>query len=209
MNKSSLFAVILSLFIIIHMFNNTYAQQSNNQSFTQQRANKWLKEKAWADGLKLKIHKSANVVEFATQYARNKSGWDKAFAFLKNTDLDTIKPGRYVLDGENVFVSVTESPTKAFIASRFEAHRKYIDLQYVIKGKEKMGVAPIKNSKLTEDFDSGKDIGFYITEPQVTRYYVAKPGTFFLFFPSDAHCPGIRVNGFESDTKLVVKIRVS
>jgi len=185
------------------------AQTSNNGTFTKQSADKWVKAGTWANGCKLKAHKSVNSIEFAEQYSKNKVYWDKAFDFLKNTDLDTLKPGKYVLDGENVFVSVTEGPTKAFVDSKWEAHHKYIDLQYIIKGKEKMGIAPIETAVPKTEFDETKDVGFFDTSAKASKYYVAKPGTFFLFFPSDAHRPSIRVKGFDTDKKLVVKIKVS
>lgn len=185
------------------------AQTSNNGTFTKQSSDKWVKAGTWANGCKLKAHKSVNSIEFTEQYSKNKVYWDKAFDFLKNTDLDTLKPGKYVLDGENVFVSVTEGPTKAFEDSKWEAHHKYIDLQYIIKGKEKMGIAPIESAVPKSEFDDTKDVGFFDADAKASKYYVAKPGTFFLFFPSDAHRPGIRVKGFDTDKKLVVKIKDS
>ena len=185
------------------------AQTTENETFTKQSAAKWVKAGTWANGCKLKPHKSVNAEEFAGQYSKNKGYWDKAFDFLKNTDLDTLKPGKYVLDGENVFVSVTEGPTKAFEDSKWEAHHKYLDIQYVIRGKEKMGIAPIETAVPTTEFDNIKDVGFFNAPEKTAKYYLAEPGTFFIFFPSDAHRPSIKVEGVETDKKLVVKIKVS
>lgn len=184
------------------------AQKTNNVTFTKKSADQWVKAGTWANGLKLKSHKSVNSIEFAQQYSKNKMAWDKAFEFLKNTDLDTIKPGKYVLDGENVFVSVTEEPTKELGNAKWESHHKYIDLQYVIKGEEKMGIAPVSAAKPIAEFDDKKDVGFYMSLAKSEKYYVAKPGTFFLFFPADAHRPSIKVKGCDTDKKLVVKIKV-
>jgi biofilm protein TabA len=191
------------------MNTESIAQTTGNSTFTKQSADKWVKAGTWAKGLKLKAHKSVNSIEFAEQYSKNKASWDKAFDFLKNTDLDTIKQGKYILDGENVFVSVTEGPTKLIENAKWEAHHKYIDIQYVIMGKEKMGIAPISSAKPKTVFDEKKDVGFYDSLAKSSAYYVAKPGTFFIFFPSDAHRPSIKVKGFDSDKKLVVKIKVS
>lgn len=191
------------------MNTESIAQTTENSTFTKQSADKWIKAGTWANGLKLNVHKSVNSIEFAGQYSKNKASWDKAFDFLKNTDLDTLKPGKYILDGENVFVSVTEGPTKVLENAKWEAHHKYIDLQYVIKGKEKMGIAPISAAKPIAEFDDTKDVGFYTSLANVEKYYVAKPGTFFLFFPSDAHRPSIKIKGFDTDKKLVIKIKVS
>lgn len=209
MRISQFFSIACVSLILVLMNTESIAQTKANSTFTKMSADKWVKAGTWANGLKLKAHKSVNSIEFAGQYSKNKASWDKAFDFLRNTDLDTIKPGKYVLDGENVFVSVTEGPTKLIENAKWEAHHKYIDIQYVIKGKEKMGIAPISTAKPIAEFDEKKDVGFYDSLAKASAYYVAVPGTFFVFFPSDAHRPSIKVKGFDSDKKLVVKIRVS
>jgi len=209
MKTTYIIAIFCLAIISTILTNESMAQITENSTFTKQSADKWVKAGTWANGLKLKAHKSVNSIEFAEQYSKNKSAWDKAFDFLKNTDLDTLKPGKYILDGENVFVSVTEGPTKTFETSKWEAHHKYIDIQYVIKGKERMGIAPISTTLPLTEFDDKKDVGFYNSLTKIQDYYVAKPGTFFIFFPSDAHRPSIQVKGFNSDKKLVVKIKVS
>jgi len=207
--KISLLISITGLSLILALMSTeSIAQTKENLVITKQGADKWVNAGAWANGLKLKPHKSVNSIEFAEQYSKNKASWDKAFDFLKNTDLDKLKPGKYVLDGENVFVSVTEGPTKILEDSKWEAHHKYIDIQYVIEGQEKMGIAPISTARTITEFDEKKDVGFYNSLAKTGKYYVAKPGTFFIFFPSDAHRPGIKVKGFDSDKKLVVKIKV-
>ena len=185
------------------------AQTTNNVTFTKQSAAQWVKAGTWSNDCKLKPHNSVNATEFAEQYSKNKVYWDKAFEFLKNTDLDTLNPGKYVLDGENVFVSVTEGPTKELENAKWEAHHKYIDLQYIIKGKETMGIAPIETAVPKTEFDDTKDVGFFDVSSKSSKYFVALPGTFFLFFPSDAHRPSIKVTGIDTDKKLVVKIKVS
>jgi YhcH/YjgK/YiaL family protein len=154
----------------------------------------------------VEAHPSIDAQEFAYQYHTNKALWDKAFAFLKSADLETIAPGKYVVDGDNVFISVTEGPTKDPEAARWEAHKKYIDIQYVIKGKEKMGVVPIEKAVVTVNFDTTKDIGFYTAPDKDSEYYEASSKAFLIFFPNDVHRPGIKVAGFDATKKLVVKI---
>ena len=90
-----------------------------------------------------------------------------------------------MLDEENVFVSVTEGPTKLIENAKWEAHHKYIDIQYAIMGKEKMGIAPISSAKPKAEFDEKKYVGFYDSLAKASKYYVAVSGTFFIFFPSD------------------------
>lgn len=182
------------------------AQNKTNKTMTKIEAEKWFKSHEWLVGLKLKPHQSINVQEFAQQYHLNKKYWDEAFAFMKNNDLEKMAPGKYPIDGDNVFATITEDPTKDFDKTNWESHRNYIDLQYVISGKEKIGVCPVSKATVTKEYDEKKDAANYSAEGNI---YVAKPGTFFLFFPSDAHRPGITTADNRVDKKLVIKIKVA
>lgn len=164
---------------------------------------KWLKTGEWTNGTTAKPDKSVNLIEFAKQYHLNKALWDKVFAYLDQAKLEQIAPGKYPIDGDNAFAIVTEGPDKELGQTAWESHRNYIDLHYVIKGKEKIGGAPVANATVTKAYDPAKDAANYTVDG---TFYIATPGTFFLFFPSDAHRPGIKVD----DTpvkKLVIKIR--
>jgi biofilm protein TabA len=188
----------------IPAFSQTIAKQ---KTWTEGKANKWLKSMAWANGLNLAVHKSVNKVEFAKQYSKNKAYWDEAFAYLRDTQLDSVAPGKYYLDDENVYVLVTEGKTKAFEDAQWEAHKKYIDIQYVIQGKEKMGIAPFSKASVKIPFNETTDIGFYDVPDADGKFYVAEPGTFLIFFPQDAHRPAIQVEGFKVVKKVVIKIK--
>jgi biofilm protein TabA len=174
------------------------------QTMSKVDAEKWFKAHNYLNGGKIVPHESTDVVVFAQQYAKNKDQWDKAFAYLKNTDLDKIAPGKYPIEGSDLVANITETPTKDFAATQWESHRKVIDLQYVIQGAEKMSVFPVAKAKVTQPYDETKDVARYEAEGTI---YTAIPGTFFLFFPSDAHRPSIKVDGVDKDKKLVIKIK--
>lgn len=180
------------------------AQQPDSARWTISTAQKWVKSRVWAQGLKIKVHPSVNSLEFAKQYHANKAWWDKAFAFLSNKKLDTLPPGKYVIDGTNVYATITEAPSREFDQSGWEAHRNYIDLQYVIKGKERIGVAPVLSAIVVKPYDETKDAAGYKVDG---KFYIATPGEFFLFFPADAHRPNIKVEKYYLVKKLVIKIR--
>jgi YhcH/YjgK/YiaL family protein len=184
------------------MFINAGAQPV--EKWTKHDAKKWFKKKEWLGGVQLKPHKSVDVQEFAKQYHYNKVYWDKAFAFLKNEDLTKLGKGKYAIDGDNVFASVTEDATKDLDKTNWESHRKYIDVQYVIQGEEKIGVMPVANAVVTKEYDEKKDAANYSGEGKI---YAARPGTFFIFFPSDAHRPNITTGGNKPDKKIVIKVR--
>ena len=142
--------------------------------------------------------------EFARQYHSNKAYWDKAFAYLKNTDLNKIAKGKYPIDRENVFASVTADSSKDFDKTNWESHRKYIDIQYVINGKEIIGLYPVSKATVTREYDEKRDAANYSAGGKL---YPAKPGTFFIFFPSDAHRPNITPGGNKVVKKIVIKVK--
>ena len=176
----------------------------NVNAQTKKENEEWYKKKEWLGGLKLQPYTGMDVREFAKQYNAHKKYFDEAFAFLKDHDLTKLAPGKYPIDGDNVYASVTNDPTKDFDKSRWESHKKYTDLQYVISGEEKIGVTPVDKLKVTEPYDEEKDIAHYRGPGKI---YPAKPGTFFLFFPGTAHRPNITLNGNKPDQKIVIKIK--
>jgi biofilm protein TabA len=170
---------------------------------------KWFIARDWANGLNLKAHESTDRAEFYLQFTGNRACWDKAFVYLRDTDLNKVAPGKYYLDDDHVYVLVAEDSTRAFEDTKWEAHRNYIDIQYIVRGKEKIGVAPVSKATISSPFNTEKDIGFFNLPEADSEYYVAEPGTFFIFFPQDAHRPCIRMEGTEADKKIVIKIIVS
>ena len=185
---------------------NYLSAQSPNSSSSAHKAKKWFKKKDWLNGLSVTPHSSIDKVQFARQYHLNQAAWDKAFAYLKNTDLKTLANGRHVIDGDNVYAIVTEAPTKDYDKTAFESHRKYIDLQYVITGEEKMAKTPVTSVTVNKPYDAAADIAYYTGDGKI---YVVPAGTFMLFFPTEAHRPNITPSGNKVVKKIVIKIRVA
>jgi len=197
--KTPKITLLLSFLLIAGL---SYAQTDSAANV--KKANKWVKSHVWAKDLKIKPDPSINSVEFERQYESNKELWDKAFAYLGDEKLSRIVPGKYPIDGDNVFAIITQGPPKKLEDVKWESHRKYIDLQYVIKGKIKIGVSPVSAAKVTEPYADSRDAVNYTAEG---RYLTATPKEFFLFFPQDAHRPDIKVDGSDTLKKLVIKIR--
>jgi YhcH/YjgK/YiaL family protein len=178
--------------------------RQTGKDWTEKDAKKWVKSKEWSNGLKVNASSSVNAVEFAKQYHANKAYWDKAFEFMRDKNLKDLAPGKYVIDGDNVYATITEAPSKTFEQSAWESHRKYIDLQYVVTGQEKIGLSPLSETTVTAPYDDSKDIAHYTAKG---KFYTATPDEFFLFFPNDAHRPNILVDGYDVVKKLVIKIK--
>jgi biofilm protein TabA len=208
--KRSVRANLVILFFAAALLNGSLvAQTSIDKKMSKKEAKKWVDSRIWANKLNLKVHESADAQEFAFQYQKNKSFWDAAFDYLKNTNLEAQAPGRYNILENNVYVIVSEGAPKSFEDTKWESHRNYIDIQYVIRGKEKMGMAPLAKAKIMEEYNDAKDVAFYSVPESDGKYYIAEPGTFLIFFTGDAHRPGIKAEGCDMVKKAVIKIRTA
>jgi YhcH/YjgK/YiaL family protein len=183
---------------------SVFAQENN--SWSEKKAKTWFKKKQYLGGLAATPHPKINKVKFATQYHLNKTYWDKAFAFLKDTDLQTITAGRHVIDGDNVFAIVQEAPTKDYDKTAFESHLNYIDLQFVIRGEEKMGRTPVESVKVDKPYNEKADIAYYTGDGEI---FTVKQNSFLLFFPGEAHRPNISPGGNKVVKKIVIKIKMA
>lgn len=187
------------LFILVWQHYSSFCQ---GQTAAKKEIAKWLKQKDWAGGLSLNLHSSVNKDSFYVAYHRNKQCWDAAFAFLRDHNLDSLKPGKYPILGDAVFANVTEAPSHKKEEVKWESHSQYIDLQYIIRGKEMIGIAD--TSKLTITKPYSIDAINYQGEG---KYYEAGQGYFFLFFPNNAHRPTIEVKGNDMVKRIVIKIQ--
>lgn len=181
------------------------AQAQSTTDWTKEKAAAWYKDMSWLNGLQARPSETVNQQAFATQYHSNKAGWDKAFAFLRDTDFTKLRIGKYPIDEENVFAIISEGPPRELSNTKWEAHHTYNDIHFVVKGKEKIGVMPVAGAEVNEAYDTAKDIGFYTINNG--SFYVAEPGVFFIATPKDAHNPSNRVEGYDSVKKVVVKVR--
>jgi len=184
------------------------ASAQNNQpgEWTKHKAKKWFNKKEWLNGSSLVPHSAINKTEFAKQYHTNKAYWDKAFIFLKEHDLAAIATGKYPIDGTNVFASVTSDPSKDLDKTQWESHRKYIDLQCVISGDERMGKVSYTELSVTKPYDETRDVANYSGDGKI---YNVPGRTFMIFFPTDAHRPNITPGGNKVVKKIVIKILVA
>ena len=135
------------------------------------------------------------------------TGISKALAvglnLLKEVDFASVPDGKYFADSEGVFYMVQSYETKEQNDTP-EAHRKYIDIQYIISGEEKIGFGNLGDMTEVKANPEG-DIWFYHGP---MSYVTLNSGFFCIFFPQDAHAPGMAVNGCTPTRKVVVKVPV-
>ena len=122
--------------------------------------------------------------------------------WLRINDLDKFSDGRYTIDGDRIFVNIQSYETKR--DALFEAHRKYIDIQYMIEGEEKIGVARYSECKNEIPYDNIRDIEFLSCKAD--NYQLLKKGEFLILYPEDAHKPSIAIDNPNKVKKAVVKV---
>jgi biofilm protein TabA len=135
-------------------------------------------------------------------------GLEPAFEYLARTDLAALPLGRTDIEGDDVYVTVSEAETRPPEKVRFEAHRRYIDIQLVVRGQEAMGLAPVMALVTTEPYDAAKDIEFFAV-PQESTTLALHAGDFAVFVPGDGHRPGLHLDGPHVSRKAVVKVSVA
>lgn len=127
----------------------------------------------------------------------------KAFEWLAQTDISALPTGRHAIDGDDIFVNVSELELRPRSQAALEVHDEYIDIQLVVDGEEEFGWSRREVLERPRgEFDVRKDIRFYEDTPQT--FYTVRKGEFTILMPEDAHAPMLG-NGFVK--KLIIKVR--
>ena len=129
----------------------------------------------------------------------------KGLQYLENTDFSSVETGKYEIDGKNIFVMISEYNSKSLNDAKPESHKNYIDIQFIIEGKEHMGYVPLNGQNESTPYNPEKDVAFYQCETSLIEY---NAGVFAIFFPEDIHQPGVGISKSEPVKKAVVKIKV-
>jgi YhcH/YjgK/YiaL family protein len=130
----------------------------------------------------------------------------KALQIAAQTDFEKLQDGKYEVDGDKLFYIVQRYKTKSS-ADKIEAHRKYIDIQLMVKGEERIGYAPANGLKQAVEYDGEKEVEFFQVPKNITFLNMTK-GYFAIFCPSDAHMPGCQINELGDVIKVVFKVKV-
>lgn len=128
------------------------------------------------------------------------------FDFLLNNKLEELPDGKHSIDGNSIYALLSTYVTQKETEKLFEAHKKYIDIQYIISGRETIYWSLIENLTSNGEYSEQKDIVFLEGEnitglPMIKNY-------FCIFFPQDAHKPGCILGRPEKVRKAVVKVLI-
>lgn len=142
----------------------------------------------------------ANLERYAALHPR----FAEAFAWLRRQPLETLAPGRHVLAGDDIYMTVMEVELRPVVDAMLEFHRRYIDVQMVLAGEtEQMGWTPLAEMPAGMVYDAEKDCA--LGQAPLCSCVAVPPGHFVIFFPEDAHAPCL---GQGKVRKAVMKIRV-
>lgn len=132
----------------------------------------------------------------------------KALLFIQEKDCANLKPGKYEIDGDQIFVLVQKYMSKEKMECGAETHAKYIDIQYVAKGEEYMGYCALNPQlEVEEDCLAERDAKFYtglLPESDV----ILSEGMYAILYPNDVHRPCCMVEKPVEVIKLVAKVSV-
>lgn len=132
-----------------------------------------------------------------------------AIDFLRRPDVHSLPDGRVEIEGQRLFVLIQRYETSIADVPRFEYHKKYIDIQYIVSGDEVIGWAPAHEVTVTETYDADKDICFGTVPKQRVTPVSLRAGQAVVLYPEDAHAPKLAAGTPSHVLKIVVKVAVS
>jgi len=142
-------------------------------------------------------------IKYRSRYENIHPLFKRGFDFLEQNDLDQLPNGKNEIDGENIFAIVSRNGNSDN-ASKLEAHKKYIDIHFALRGSDLVGWKPLLNCQLPiGEFNVGDD---YILYSDTDFMTLPLPVNYFLIvYPEDAHAPLLQT---ENLFKIVLKIKL-
>lgn len=142
----------------------------------------------------------------------------KGFSWLKSTDLSKLPKGRGEIEGKDLYWIVEEYETRPLENIIVESHRKYVDIQLVLDGREQMGTIPLtKSLPVSKEYDPERDIIFYPesvmpflkTKEETHHRKIMNAGDFIIFTPNDLHAGSLRIDQPEKVRKIIIKCKIA
>ena len=130
----------------------------------------------------------------------------EALEVIEKIEFENTELGKYEVD-EDFYYLVQKYESKDPAVARHEAHKKYVDIQYVVEGKEAIDIAPAMFMEVEEEYDENRDVVFFKEPKQATRF-VLTDGGYAILYPEDSHKPGVRVGEAATVKKIVGKVRI-
>ena len=145
-----------------------------------------------------------DTLDNADRYAVLHPLFPRAIEFMRSPALRTLEPGIHVIIDKQLFAIVEHVSARVREAAKLECHRRNIDIQLVLQGRDEMGWKSLSDCHAPiAEFNAEKDIGFF-SDP-IDTWVATHANEFCIFFPQDAHAPLV---GTGKIHKIVLKIAV-
>jgi biofilm protein TabA len=145
-----------------------------------------------------------DTLDYADRYATLHPLFPRAIEFMRSNSLHALDPGIHVIIDKQMFAIVEHVSARVREAAKLECHRRYIDIQLVLEGRDEMGWKSLSECHTpVADFNIDKDIQFF--SDHIDTWVATHANEFCIFFPQDAHAPLV---GTGKISKVVIKIAV-
>lgn len=131
---------------------------------------------------------------------------DQAVQVIKEMDFNGLEPKMYEVDGEEIFFNLIEYETKLEEERFWESHKTYIDLHYILEGKEFIGYEQFDKMKVKQDYNEADD--YFLLEGKLQSKVMLQKDDFMILYPDDVHMTGLKVTESEKVRKAVFKIKI-
>lgn len=133
----------------------------------------------------------------------------RAIEALRSVDLRGLEPGKYEIEGDQLFYLVQDATPRSLDECRAETHRKYADIQIPVSASERFGFAmPQPALPIVDDQFAERDLGFHPT-PRAEAFFDLDPGNYVVFLPGELHRPCVSIADKAVFRKVVVKVHAS
>lgn len=130
----------------------------------------------------------------------------KALQWLTQNKEKLLNDGKYNIQGTDIYALVSTYETKSIKQKLWEAHKKYIDIHFLLKGSEKIAYANIMQLKVKKKYNNKDD--YLLLSGKIAETITLGKDLFVVFFPQDAHIPGLISNKKSKVKKIVIKVKV-
>lgn len=131
---------------------------------------------------------------------------DRAISYIKEMDFQNLEPKMYEVDGDEIFFNLIEYETKEEEERFWESHKKYIDLHFILEGKEFIGYEQFNRMKVKENYHEADD--YYLLEGNLQSKVLLQKDDFMILYPEDVHMTALKVDESERVRKVVFKIKI-
>ena len=136
----------------------------------------------------------------------------RALAAFQAQGLAGKPPGRYEIEGEQMFCLIQDATPRAVADCLSEAHHRHADIQIPLGAVERFGFAlPQADLAPCDDQLESRDLAFYPT-PANEFFMDVEPGAYVVFLPTELHRPCVLIdekNEKQEFRKAVIKVHLS